>query len=293
MAGMLGGLNFALQAEIPKSLSPGDRQYYDQVEAYNKFSPDERSRYEHGVALDKTIALYGLATLSHYNATVVSIKPAVGGGGGGAEIELHTQTALHNESNCSWSYTVPQPIAPRILHWHWPDARPVPACVSLEVEAYADSKDRVRRIFFNVAPGVIAMRRMTPNGPWEVLIAAHAGARGENKAYLLLQPDHFNLGGFEIEWNAEYGLALSLFQTKYGGGGINENEGDSKNWPGWSVTNLPGSHVRPGRDGWELSKEPTTAIARRNIDKATLRLVPARQYIATSDGWDAGQFAPN
>jgi len=258
ISGLLWGISFTLWAEMPKDLSP-----------------DERTRYEQGEALDKAIALYGLATLRHYSATVVSIKTA--STGSGLDIELKTKAALRHEAGKPWYDFESQPIASRSLHWHWPDARPAPACVGFEVEAYADGQDNVQRISKNVSPGLVAMRRMTPNGSWEILIAC---TMGNKRKYLVLQPDHLNIDGFELEWTAEYGLALSVFQSEYGDGGEDENENHGSNWPGWSLVNIAGQHVRPGREGWERIE---TITPKQYSDKTSLNLVPAGQYIGDSD----------
>jgi hypothetical protein len=292
--GMLGGLSSTLRAQMPKDFSPDNPKAYEEAVAYNKISPDERMRYDQGEALDKAIALYGLATLRHYSATVVSIKPAPAGGG--LEIELTTKMALRHKAGEPWYVFDSQPIASRRLHWHWPDARPAPAYVGFEVEAFADERNRVQRI--SECLGLIAMRRIKPNGPWEILVvrddasglsrrelaelAAHGGAKTH---YMVLQPDHLNLLGFELEWTAEYGLALSLFRSEYGGDDEDENENHGSDWSGWSLANVAGQHVRPGRDGWQTLK---TVLANDYPEKVSLRLLPPGQYIGRSNWLSSG-----
>jgi len=156
-------------------------------------SPDEKIRYERGVALNREIALYGLDTLHHYKARVVSIKPAANGSSG-AEIELRTQTALvHNGK--SWFDCKEQPIKARTLRWHWPDNRPVPVCPGFWIDAYADADDHVERI--SLEPGisdmsiyVVALRKIKADGPWEVCVAT-SDAR-DKKSFIALQPDYLN-----------------------------------------------------------------------------------------------------
>jgi hypothetical protein len=251
-------------------------------------SADEKTRYERGAALNKEIAHYGLDTLRHYKARVVSIKSAASGKNG-ADIELRTQTALVHNGEL-WFHSKEQPITPRTLRWHWPDNRPVPVCPGFWIDAYADAEDRVQRI--SLEPGisdmsiyVVALRKIGLDGRWEICIAT-SDAR-DKKSFIALQPDYLNVEDrvFQVEWNAKHGLAISNFRVKYAEGdeGNHESEGQAKNWPGWPLANVPGKYVRPGRDGWKgywtLASESNQAWQ----DGGMVRLIPAAQYIGTSN----------
>lgn len=273
---MLLGLS-KVYAGTPEDLSPKEKAEIAQMD----LAPGEKAIYERGVALNKAFALYGLKTFRGYHAEIISIRPAANGAG--SEVELRTKLEFTHESGKPWyyggkSYDIPS----RILRLHWPDARPFPFCVGFWVNAYADSKDRVQRI--SVTPfdysSIAALRRM-PSGLWEICMGT--GANGK-KVYLLLQPDYVDLDCiFEIEWNVKYGLAFGHFGGVYGGGAIVETEGKGKNWPGWPLANVPGRHVRPGRDGWE--RYETVLDQGRAAPGGVTRLIPAAQYIAGSD-WD-------
>lgn len=245
-------------------------------------SQDETIRYERGKALNKEIALYGLDTLRHYKAKVVSIKPAASGSNG-SDIELSTQTALVHESGKPWFHCKEQTIKARTLRWHWPDNRPVPVCLGFWIDAYADAEDRVLRI--SLEPGisdmyiyVVALRKIRSDGPWEICIATIDSR--DKKSFLALQPEYLNFEDrvLQVEWNPKHGLAISNFRVKFAEGdeGNHESEGQAKNWPGWPLANVPGKYVRPGRDGW---KGYSTVL----LEGGMIRLISAVQYIGTSD----------
>jgi|ERR1041385_8337738 hypothetical protein len=257
--------------------------------APNNLLPEERTRYERGVSLNKEIALYGLETLVCYKAQVVSIKPATEGAQG-SDIELRTQTKLTQEPGKPWFRRIEQPLPPRTLHWHWPDNRPIPVCAGFWIEAYADAENRVRRICME--PGVIsagiylvAQRRMKADAPWEICLVIYP-YKGK-KSYLVLQPDFLNFEDrvFQIEWNEARGLAVSNFRVKYAEGdeGNHEVEGQGKSWLGWPLANIAGRYVRPGRDGWKsywtVARESNEAWQNGGM----IRLIAPGQYIGTTE----------
>jgi hypothetical protein len=137
---------------------------------------------------------------------------------------------------------------------------------------------------------------MMPRGFWELCVQTG----GVDRKFLVLQPDYVNLAGggvIQIEWTIKRGLAVSHFSPKdppTGGDGEYEEEKHSQNWPGMPVINLPGFHVRPGRDGWKtigaLLQTPQS-MYKPNALHAYWSLKAFRetnpdQFVATSYNWD-------
>ena len=249
----------------------------------SQLSPEEKVRYERGIALNKEIALYGLNTLRHYKAQVVSIKPAADGTG--AEIELRAQTALIHKNGAPWCTFEQRPTSKRTLRWLWRDSHPVPVFAGLWVSAYADAKDNVQRVSQYQESYITAIRETMPQHFWELCIKTYAtpaivcqsferdaitsercrncsgtlSAHRHQEIYSLLQPNYVNLAGLvgeglQVEWTVKHGLAISHFTPRnpaIGGDGVMEKENHSKNWPGFALINVAGRYVRPGRDGWQ------------------------------------------
>jgi hypothetical protein len=254
--------------------------------------PDEKARFERGVALNKEIALYGLKTLRHYKAKVVSIYPATSGTTG-TEVELRIQTALVHQRGAPWCTFEQHPTPPQTLRWHWPDSRPVPACIGLLVDVYTDPRDRIQRVSFHDEASITALRKTMPGGLWELCIHWFGGNFVGSK-FLVLQPDYVNLAGLygenlHIEWTSKHGLAVSHFTPRnpaIGGPSDLEKEHRSKNWPGFPLVNVPGGYVRPGRDGWKDLETVMKQSPNSNWDVKALRLTSPNQFIATSLGWE-------
>ena len=286
-----------IRAEMPMDLSPQEKErLYIALHERKppELSKEDKNRYERGIALNKAIAFYGLRTLSHYKAKIVSIKPSPRGIG--LEIELQTKSALIHKSGKPWYAFEQHLISPRLLRWYWPNVRPVPASVGLWVDAYADGKDDVQRISINQSicgqdRSVVALRRATPSGLWE--FCYEFSIDGKN-IYLLIQPDYVNLFGEEIEWTTKYGLAVSRFvfaEPSIGGSSDIEQEIRDSKGPGWPVANSRGGHVVPGRDGWKtggfgLGQAMSQCENSIPTEACMLRVINPGQYIESCNGWD-------
>jgi len=255
-------------------------------------SPQDKARYDRGAVLNREIALYGLQILRHYKAKVVSItSPA---GTKSSQIELQTQTELVHIGGKPWYFFESRPIEGRTLHWQWTSGHPVPVCEGIWLDAYADSADQVRRVSIQqsicIEGFTIALRR-TPAGLWELCEEFEIDGI---KRHLLIQPDHFNLFGGQIEWTAKHGLAVSNFafvEPNTGGEGNSEEELRGLTGPGWELTNVPGKRILPGRDGWDWGgfalgramADPDPSISE---EARMLQVINPEQFIARAKAWD-------